>query len=304
MKHKFLTVVFCTAVLFIANAHVHAQDVVSVDAYQAMNAGRGDTTTHKWLDDYNRHVGLTWDSHIDLMANYLWRGTRCGGMSLQYNASVGYGGFFADMWWSLGASDWGFHQFSPEMDLSIGFNRWGLKVMFSYIYFFDRDENGKLLPYFDFRNSEGLGSRPSAELRAKYTVSSKLPLSIFVATRPCCRDGIYKTAEDEANGNLSRAWSTYFELGYDFILPWNLAVIARVGFTPWKSLYTNYLGDFAVNNINIELDKKWEVHQHMDVRAYVAFMANPWFMDYTYKQGKGITNDGLMFNAGVGVSFK
>lgn len=205
------------------------------------------------------------------------------------------------MWWNIGATDWQFKKLKPELDLSIGFNRWGLKVWFVYVYLFDKDENGEFLPFFDFRNSYGLGSRPTAEVRVQYTVSSKLPLSVFVATRPCGRDGYYK---DSAATELTKAWSTYIELGYDFVLPRDMTLSPRVAFTPWKSLYTRFEGDFALTNINLKLDKRWDVHQHVDVRAYVAFMANPWAIGYYQDLGQGLTANCIMFNAGFGISFK
>lgn len=267
MKRSVFTVVLCTAVLFIAGAHVHAQDSTS--------------TRSQWLDDYSKKVGLTWGAKLDVHANYLWRGLRVSGLCHQGDVNVGYGGAYVDAWWSVGATDWQFKGFFPEMDLSIGFNRWGLNAYFIYVTCFDGKENA------------------TGEVRVRYTVSSKLPLSLLITTRPCLKDHYLNDA-----GEKVRAYSTYFELGYDFAMPWDLTLAARVGFTPWKSLYTGYRGDFAVNNINLILTKTWNVKSFMDVDAFATIMTNPWAISYEQDLGKGLTANGLMFDAGVRISFK
>lgn len=267
MKRSVFTVVFCTAVLFIASAHVHAQDTTS--------------TRSKWLDDYPKKVGLTWGASLEAHANYIWRGLRVGGLCHQGIANVGYGGAYVEAWWNVGATDWQLKGFLPEIDLSIGFNRWGVNAYFIYIDHFNGVENA------------------SGEVRLKYTVSSKLPLSLFIATRPCLKDHYFND-----KGEKVRAYSTYFELGYDFAIPWDLTLAARVGFTPWKSLYTGYNGDFAVNNISMTLTKAWKVKSFMDVNVFAAIMTNPWMISYEQRQGQGLSADGLMFDAGVKVSFK
>ena len=267
MKRSVLTVVLCTAVLFIAGAHVHAQDTTS--------------TRSKWLDDYPKKVGFTWGANMEVHANYIWRGRRVGGLTHQGSANVGYGGAYADVWWNVGAQDWQLNQFLPEVDVTVGFRRWGLDVNFIYIRNF--------LPQ----------KKNSGEVRLKYTVSSKLPLSLLITTRPCLEDHYFNDA-----GEKVRAYSTYFELGYDFALPYDMTLSPRVGFTPWKSLYTGYKGDFAVNNISFTLRKTWQVKSFMNVNAFAAIMTNPWWMSYDYQQGKALTIDGLMFDTGISISFK
>lgn len=267
MKRNVFTVVLCTAVLFIASAHVHAQDTTS--------------TRSKWLDDYPKKVGFTWGVNLEAHANYIWRGLRIGGLCHQGSATVGYGGAYVDGWWSLGATDWQLNTFLPEVDVVVGFRRWGLDVNFIYICNFNGPKND------------------AGEIRLKYKVSNKLPLSLQITTRPGFKDHYYTEA-----GEKVRAYSTYFELGYDFALPYDLAISPRVGFTPWKSLYTGYLGNFAVNNISMTLTKVWNVKSFMDVNVFAAIMTNPWRISYEQRQGQGLSANGLMFDAGVRISFK
>ena len=41
---------------------------------------------------------FSWSANATLTSNYLWRGLYCGGPSLQLDATVGYGGFYANVW--------------------------------------------------------------------------------------------------------------------------------------------------------------------------------------------------------------
>lgn len=240
----------------------------------------------KWLDDYPKHVGFTWDAQVKVVANYLWRGVYVGGLALQPSAQVGYGGLYLDMWWNIGSYDWTFKHnpanarvkgFNPEVDLTIGFSRWGLTVYYMHMYYFDTYNNGDKTTYinggnsrfFDFSNPAQGGI--TQEWGLSYRVSDKLPLSILVATRTWGRDGYTND-----NGERKRAYSTYIELGYDFSLPWQLMLEARLGMTPNKSIYTGYQTDFAVVNVSAKLSRSWQVSQHCDMNVFAQMMINPY----------------------------
>ena len=78
-----------------------------------------------------------WSVNATMTSNYIWRGLYCGGPSLQLDATVGYAGFYANMWWNVGVTDWTFSTFNPELDLMIGFSRWGLNINYLYCFYFD-----------------------------------------------------------------------------------------------------------------------------------------------------------------------
>ena len=232
----------------------------------------------KWLDDYPKHVGFTWDAQVKVVANYLWRGVYVGGLALQPSAQVGYGGLYLDMWWNIGSYDWTFKHnpanarvkgFNPEVDLTIGFSRWGLNVRYMHMYYFDTYMDGGNSRFFDFSNPEKGGI--TQEWDISYRVSDRLPLSILIATRTWGRDGYTND-----NGERKRAYSTYIELGYDFSLPWQLMLEARLGMTPNKSIHTNYQTDFAVVNVSAKLSRTWQVSQHCDMNVFAQMMINPY----------------------------
>ena len=242
------------------------------------------------LPDYSAKVGFTYGVGADLVSNYIWRGLYVGGMSIQADANVGYGGLFLDMWWNIGACDWTFKGngyntpararvkgFNPEVDMTLGFSRWGLTVMFMHMYYFDNymtgSHAGEPSDYFDFANQCPGDGGSTQEWRVKYRVSDALPLSVLWCTRTWGRDGFIND-----NGDLQRAYSSYLELGYDINLPKSLCLEARVGMTPWKSMYTGFQGDFAVCNVSAKLNWHKDIAEHCMMTAFANLMLNPYDM--------------------------
>lgn len=210
-----------------------------------------------------------WSASATLTSNYIWRGLYCGGPSLQLDATVSYAGVFANLWWNVGATDWAFSGFNPEVDVCIGFSRWGLNVNYLHCFYFDRYPDGTPSRFFDFRNHPKGGGGTTGEWRISYRISDRIPLSCLVSFRTFGRDGYLQ------DGELKRAYSTYIELGYDFDLTHDWQLAARVGVTPAKSLYTGFQGDFAVTLVGLKLTKSWQVKDVM-VNAFANVMLQPW----------------------------
>lgn len=227
-----------------------------------------------------------WSASATVTSNYIWRGLYCGGPSLQLDATVDYAGFYANMWWNVGATDWTFTGFNPEVDLMIGFSRWGLNINYLYCFYFDKYPDGTPSRFFDFNNHPRGGGGTTGEWRISYRVSDKIPLSCLVAFRTFGRDGYYVSLDngekvdvvgDVIPGNvaLKRAYSTYIELGYDFALGENWQLDTRLGFTPAKSLYTRFEGDFAVTLVGLKLHRTWAL-EHCSVKSFAHVMLQPW----------------------------
>ena len=229
---------------------------------------------------------FSWSASATVTSNYIWRGLYCGGPSLQLDATVDYAGFYANMWWNVGATDWTFTGFNPEVDLMIGFSRWGLNINYLYCFYFDKYPDGTPSRFFDFNNHPRGGGGTTGEWRISYRVSDKIPLSCLVAFRTFGRDGYYVSLDngekvdvvgDVIPGNvaLKRAYSTYIELGYDFALGENWQLDTRLGFTPAKSLYTRFEGDFAVTLVGLKLHRTWAL-EHCSVKSFAHVMLQPW----------------------------
>lgn len=229
---------------------------------------------------------LEWSAGATMTSNYIWRGLYCGGPSLQLDATIGYAGFYANMWWNVGATDWTFTGFNPEVDLQIGFARWGLNINYLHCFYFDQYSDGTPTRFFDFKNYPRGGGGTTGEWRISYRVSDRIPLSVLVACRTFSRDGYYEDASLqfserpmgyslEEKGELKRAYSTYIELGYDFDLTQDWLLAARVGVTPAKSLYTRFQGDFAVTMLQLKLTKTWTL-DYGAMTAFANLMLQPW----------------------------
>ena len=80
----------------------------------------------------NAHAGVreefSYNAQARIQTSYLWRGLYCGGPNIQASANVEFYGVYADMWWNIGVTDMTFRTFQPEVDFSLGFERWGLNV--------------------------------------------------------------------------------------------------------------------------------------------------------------------------------
>ena len=243
-----------------------------------------------WLPDYKEKVGLMYGFNFDVNSNYIWRGFYVGGLGFQTDATIGYGGLYMNMWWNISSTDWKFKTLLPEVDMSIGFARWGLNIYFIHMYYFDQYTDGRNSRYFDFKNHGSGEGGITCEWRISYRVSDNLPLSIMLCTRTFGRDGYYE------NGVLKRAYSSYIELGYDFKLPYDLCLAARLGMTPWKSMYTGFLGTFAVCNISARLSWTHELSSHWVVSPFAHLMLNPYDMSHDFCiNGK---NNPVLWNIG------
>ena len=205
---------------------------------------------------------FSWSASALVTSNYIWRGLYVGGPSVQLDATVGYAGLFANVWWNVGASDWTFSALNPEVDVAIGFSRWGLSVYYLHCFYFDRYADGGMSRFFDFRNNTQGGTSGEWRViynRPVYTNKRGWTTSVngLCAVRTFSRDGYYA----EVNGEevWKRAYSTYIEVGVDQTFDHNWSLAARVGITPAKSIYTFYQGDFAVALVGLKLTKSWEL---------------------------------------------
>ena len=246
-----------------------------------------ESVASRYLDDYSQHVGFTYGANATLNTAYLWRGIYAGSMNIQGGGCAGYGGLYADVWVNLGTDTWAFSKFQPEVDFTFGFARWGLDVNVLFVHSF-------MCPFFDFGYHPGGGN--AIELRAAYTVSSKLPLSFLWSTRVGGSDAYIGTA-----GDTLRAYSTYVELSYMHPLPYDISVGGCIGVTPWRSLYTGYQGRFAVQNVEVRARKIWGLTEHCGLKLQGTLSINPHLLadDLSSAQWHPLNPGGQSVNANI-----
>lgn len=207
--------------------------------------------------------GFAYEAGAEVVSSYLWRGQFNGGLSFQPTASVGFNAadekvqFRIGAWGNIGASDWVFRfnlpseddntYFVPELDITASLQLWGLTLGATHYYYFGGT------PFFSGLEDEG-GSWTEVQAGYHFGEMANLGLYFNWYTIVAGNDAWY----DDAN-TAHRAWSSYIEIGYDFDLPFDITLGLQVGMTPWKSLYTDYEGGFAVNDISARLGKTWNL---------------------------------------------
>ena len=234
---------------------------------------------------------FSWSASALVTSNYIWRGLYVGGPSVQLDATVSYAGLFANVWWNIGAGDWTFSSLNPEVDVAIGFSRWGLSVYYLHCFYFDHYADGTMSRFFDFRNNTQGGTTGEWRViynRPVYTNKRGWTTSVngLCAVRTFSRDGYYAEARGEEV--WKRAYSTYIEVGVDQTWGQDWSLAARLGITPAKSIYTFYKGDFAVALVGLKLNKGWVLGERREARgdeamrragrldAFAHVMLQPW----------------------------
>ena len=78
-----------------------------------------------------------------------------------------------------------------------------------------------------------------------------------------------------AAGDTVQAYSSYAEISYTQVLPFGLSLYGAIGITPWRSCYTFYQRDFAVQNIEVRLRKDWSVTERCGLMIQGLLSVNP-----------------------------
>jgi len=229
--------------------------------------------------------GFEWSAGADITSSYLWRGIKLGGLAFQPDVTVGYGGLNLDVWANLSPSDYTFKEFAPELDLTLSYSIAGLTVGVTHQYYFDGSR------FFDFTTpvnpqdvaDENYGPNYAGnetEVFAKFALGDlveNVPLTFMWGTYVGGDDWIvlYDDPSDEGKATgLKRAYSSYFEVTYDAELPLGFTLSPTLGITPWKSMYSFYEKDFAVNNISLKLNWEKEVTDYFTIDVYAIGMLN------------------------------
>ena len=234
-------------------------------------------------EEASKPVSFAYEAGAEIVSAYIWRGQYNGSLSFQPTASVGFDAldeaiqFRAGVWASLGASDWmfkknmndgrGYTKFMPELDVILSFSAYGASVGMNHYYYCDGTS------FFNWKSVDDIynfGSTSTTEVWVGYNFEHFFGQNAYINwyTTVAGNDLVY--GEDEfGDETYRRAWSSYFEIGYDHTFESiDLTIGAVVGMTPWKSLYTDYEGGFAVNNIALRIGKTWNVNDVCDIELF------------------------------------
>lgn len=201
----------------------------------------------------------------DLVTSYLWRGQNLGGLSIQPSVTLGWKGLYLCTWANIGTDNWRFQNLNPELDVTIGYDNYGVQLDLTHLYYFYGDK------YFQGLTDANNESSTTMELHAGINIgewAEIVPLSIDWYTTVLGYDPILDADENPVlneNGNAKRAWSTYIQVGYDFYLPLDIVLGLKVGFTPWQGMYSDYAdvwtngSTIGINNIQLRAEREFEL---------------------------------------------
>lgn len=190
----------------------------------------------------------------DIVSNYIWRGTDCGGVSIQPSMSVGYKGLSLSAWGSVGIDK----DDAREIDLTLGYTTGGFSVAITDYWFAYRKEDGGYTgDYFKY----GAYSTPHIfEATLGYDFG---PLAISWNT--------YFAGADYVKADGDRAYSTYVGISAPFKLG-GLDWSAEVGFTPWEGAYAD---KFNVTNLTLKAEKEIKFTDSFSLPAFAQLTFNP-----------------------------
>ena len=224
--------------------------------------------------------GISLEVGADLVSSYLWRGYNLGGLSIQPSVTFGWKGLYLCGWANIGADNWTFKELNPELDITIGYDNYGLQLDLTHLYYFGGEA---YFPKGGFAAQE-IESSSTMEAHAGFHLGDlveSVPLSIDWYTTIYGAD-CYLDEE----GNWKRAWSTYIEVGYAFELPLGVMLNTSVGFTPWVGMYSGYeevwknAKTVAINNIHLRAERDFEF-KGIAFGAWAECMLNCYGIDKT-----------------------
>ena len=171
-------------------------------------------------DTEEKEPDFFYEVGADLVSSYLWRGQNLGGLALQPSVSVGWKGLYLGTWANIGVNNWKFEYINPELDITIGYDNYGVKLDLTHLYYFGGQTyfQGLADPNNEFSES-------TLELHAGIDVGEWfeiVPLTIDWYTTVLGYDPVFNhlgELELNENGNAKRAFSTYIQVGYDIHLP-------------------------------------------------------------------------------------
>lgn len=214
----------------------------------------------------SKDLGLSLEVGADVVSSYLWRGYNYGGLSIQPSVTLDWNGLYLCAWGNIGANNWKFHEFNPELDITIGYDNYGFKLDLTHLYYFGGEKY-----FMGLGDANNVFSESTMELHAGIDIgewAEIVPLTIDWYTTILGYDPVFDENGDlviNANGNATRAYSTYIELGYTFNLPLDILVGVKAGFTPWKGMYSDYEdvwingNTVGINNIQLRAEREFDI---------------------------------------------
>lgn len=188
----------------------------------------------------------------DFVNQYIWRGQKCGEVSIQPTLGIGYKGLSLSAWGNVGISD---PSDTKELDLTLSYTKGGFNVGVTDYWF--NDPNEKYFCYAAHKTSHLF------EANVGYDFG---PVSLQWYTNFAGNDGLNKSGK--------RAYSSYVEAAAPFKLggcDWT----ATVGAVPYATSTYKQANGFAVTNVSLKASKDIKITNSFSVPVFASVTANP-----------------------------
>ena len=190
----------------------------------------------------------------DFVNEYIWRGQKCGDVSVQPTLGVGYKGLSLTAWGSYGLSN---KDDVKELDLTLAYSTGGLNIGITDYWFSEGlDPDARYFKY------DAHGTNHLFEANIGYDFG---PVALQWYTNFAGNDGLNKSGK--------RAYSSYFEAS----VPFRLATVdwtATAGAVPFATTTYGTTG-FAVTNLSVRAAKEIRVTNSFAIPIFGQIVANP-----------------------------
>ncbi|MFI3305610.1 MAG: hypothetical protein R3Y68_03745 [Rikenellaceae bacterium] len=162
---------------------------------------------------------------VDIVSASIWRGTTCGGPSIQPGATVSYAGFSATAWASQEICASG--QAAAELDFTFAYSIAGFTVAYTNYWWTPGT------PYFE-------KDTHMSEITLGYEFGESFPLAISINTIVAGEQDTkinYATKDLKEGQVKDQAFSTYIDFSYPFAIG-SVDCTANLGITPWAGMYS------------------------------------------------------------------
>ena len=190
----------------------------------------------------------------DFVNEYIWRGLKCGDVSVQPTLGVGYRGLSLTAWGSYGLSN---KDDMKEFDLTLAYSTSGFNIGITDYWFSEGlDPDARYFKY------DAHGTNHLFEANIGYDFG---PVALQWYTNFAGNDGLNKSGK--------RAYSSYFEAS----APFRLATVdwtATAGVVPFATSTYSTTG-FAVTNLSLRATKDIRVTDSFSIPIFGQVTANP-----------------------------
>ena len=192
----------------------------------------------------------------DFVNEYIWRGLKCGDVSVQPSLGVGYKGLNLTAWGSYGLSN---KDDVKELDLTLAYSIGGLNIGITDYWFSEGLDPDRR--YFKY-DAHGTNHLFEANIGYDFGLASLQWFTNF-------------SGNDGVNKDGKRAYSSYVEV----VVPFKLSAIdwtATAGAVPFATdFYNGGTSGFAVTNLALKATKDIKVTDTFSIPVFGQIAANP-----------------------------